>query len=140
MLGERYRLAGVYAPANGEFSTKPFAVPSAAEGGLGRLWLNAAAAWAGNLVTGGCDEGCDAYIMVELQTAADGRVVPGFERKKCVLLNVDGVRLPLRWKAPGAGATATVADGVEQGPPSAGTKVQLRIFFRDATIFAFGVL
>ena len=33
-----YRVAGVYAPANGEFSTKYFAVP---EGGLSGLWLNA---------------------------------------------------------------------------------------------------
>ena len=49
-----YRLAGVYAPANGEFSTRPFVVPT---GGLDKLWLNADASWSGNLVTGGCDEG-----------------------------------------------------------------------------------
>lgn len=34
-----YRLAGVYSPGNGEFSTKPFSMPST------QLWLNAEATW-----------------------------------------------------------------------------------------------
>ena len=58
-----YRLAGVYAVANGEFSTKTFAVPRRAEGGLSKLWLNADASWKGDLVTGGCDEGCAAVSL-----------------------------------------------------------------------------
>ena len=58
------------------------------------------------MVIGGCDEGCAAYIMVELQTATDGRVVPGFERDKCVFMNVDEIRLPLRWQGSGQGAAA----------------------------------
>jgi hypothetical protein len=58
-----YRLAGIFAVANGEFSTKPFAVPTLAEGGLSKLWLNADASWKGNLVTGGCDEGCAAVSL-----------------------------------------------------------------------------
>jgi len=52
-----YRIAGMYAPANGEFSTHLFAVPAA---GLTGLWVNVDAKWRGNLVTGGCDEGCAA--------------------------------------------------------------------------------
>ena len=117
-----YRVAGIYAPANGEFSSRPFALPA---GGAQGLWLNADAAWKGNLVTGGCDEGCAAYIMVELLTAADGRTVPGFERSKCVLMNTGGLQLPLRWQ------------GAPAAPP-AGTQVRLRFYFRDATIYAFG--
>jgi hypothetical protein len=35
----RYRLAGVYSPGNGEFSTQPFPMPSTP------LWLNAEATW-----------------------------------------------------------------------------------------------
>ena len=34
-----YRLAGVYSPGNGEFSTQPFSMPSTP------LWLNAEATW-----------------------------------------------------------------------------------------------
>ena len=75
-----YRLAGMYAPANGEFSTRVFPIPS---GGVGALWLNIEATWKGNLVTGGCDEGCAAYAMVALLDAASNRVVPGFERGRC---------------------------------------------------------
>jgi hypothetical protein len=145
----------------GEFSTKPFSVPTDAEGSLTKLWLNAAAAWKGNIVTGGCDEGCAAYIMVELRSASDGAVVPGYERSKCVLLNVDGLRLPLKWsdgettngtKSSGSdddndddddddddaeGSAAAVVGAAT--PPPAGSEVFLRIYFRDATIYAFGV-
>ena len=88
--------------------------------------------------------------MVELQTATDGRVVPGFEREKCVFMNVDEIRLPLRWQGSGQGAAAAAARSTtavaaanstndSPPPPSAGTKVQLRLFFRDATIYAFGL-
>ena len=64
-------------------------------------------------------------LHVELQTYS-GQVVPGYERNKCVLLNVDGIRVPLEW-------TGT------HGQPPAGTRVKLRIFFRDATVYAFGL-
>jgi len=114
-----YRLAGVYAPVNGEFSTSPFPFPAAG------LWLNAAAKWQGNLVTGGCDEGCAAYIMVELQYASTGRAIPGFERNKCMMMDVDGLQLPLNW----AGSADL---------PAPGTMVRLRFSFRDATIYAAG--
>lgn len=41
------RLAGIYAPANGQFSTHVFTVPSS-----GPMWINAVALWKGQLVTG----------------------------------------------------------------------------------------
>ena len=40
-------------------------------------------------------------------------------------MNVDGIRLPLRWNG------TSLA-------PLAGSTVQLRIYYRDATIFAIG--
>ena len=55
-----YRLAGLYAPANGEMSTAPFAWPA------GGVTVNAALKWRGRTVTGGCDEGCAGYLFFEL--------------------------------------------------------------------------
>jgi hypothetical protein len=49
----RYRLAGLYSVGNGEFSTPPFAMPTALEG----LWINAEASWQGGNYVGGADEG-----------------------------------------------------------------------------------
>eukprot|EP01009_Symbiontida_sp_KSa7_P004137 NODE_200_length_1216_cov_795.913453_g159_i0.p1 GENE.NODE_200_length_1216_cov_795.913453_g159_i0~~NODE_200_length_1216_cov_795.913453_g159_i0.p1 ORF type:complete len:389 (+),score=76.14 NODE_200_length_1216_cov_795.913453_g159_i0:30-1169(+) len=110
-----YRVAGLYSPANSEFSTSPFAWPDA-------LWLNADAHWE---QTGGtCDEKCQAYIMVEVRYAASQKVVAGYEREKCVFMNVDGLRLPLVW----SGAP----------PIKVGIAVQLRIYYRDAVIYAIG--
>ena len=48
-----YRLAGISAPANAEFSTQLFNASA-----LDTLWLNLDAQWHGGLVTGGCDEVC----------------------------------------------------------------------------------
>lgn len=114
-----YRIAGISAPANGEFSTKPFPFTSQS------LWLNVDASWGGDLVTQGCDEGCAAYVMVEMQYANDSTLVPGFERGNCMLLNITGQQVPLRWT------------GNPQPPPN-GTKIMLRFYFRDATIYALG--
>ena len=84
--------------------------------------------------------------MVELRSAVSGAVIPGYERSGCVLLNVDGQRLPLRWD--GRADTDIRKDSVTTNattlsappvPPAAGSKIFLRVFFRDATIFAFGV-
>ena len=55
-----YRLAGLYAPANGEMSTASFAWPA------GGVTVNAALKWRGRTVTGGCDEGCAGYLFFEL--------------------------------------------------------------------------
>ena len=113
-----HRIAGLYAPANGAFTTNPFEFTQG-----GKILLNADAAWGSKLVTGGCDEGCAAYIMVELQDAATGQVIPTFERESCTFMNVTGAQIPLAW----AGSAPANA---------AGKLVQLRIYFRDATIYA----
>ena len=85
--------------------------------------------------------------MVELRSAVDGAVVPGYERAGCVLLNVNGQRLPIRWGERAADIPIQT-DGDESNaaelstprvPPAAGSKVFLRIYFRDATIYAFGI-
>jgi len=52
------RIAGLYAPANGRFTTPSFTIPSANP----TLSLNVNASWGRKLVTGGCDEGCAAYV------------------------------------------------------------------------------
>ena len=117
------RLAGIYAPANAEFTTPSFAIGEGTESGL---WLNAAARWASDREPGeSCDEGCQAYVMVEMRDAAGLAVVGGRSRDKCVLLDVDGPKLPLKWEGVGE-------------PVALGTRVALRIFFRDATVYAVG--
>lgn len=55
--------------------------------GVDSLYINVDAHWHGYIVTGGCDEGCAAYVMVELQDE-NNDVIPGFERNKCTLMNV----------------------------------------------------
>jgi hypothetical protein len=121
-----YRLAGIYSPGNGEFSTPVFEMPA------GGLWVNADVSWQGGNYVGGADEGHQAYLMAELHsvsTAADGTVVaqpiPGYEPENCIITNTTGLELPLEWSpAP--------------PPVPSGTKVQVRFFFRDSTIFAIG--
>lgn len=68
-----------------------------------------------------------AYIMVEMRDAAGDAVVGGRTRDKCVLLDVDGAQIPLKWEGEEAHA-----------PVAVGTRVTLRVFFRDATIYAVG--
>lgn len=60
-----YRLAGLYSPGNGEFSTPEFQMPT------NPLWLNADATWEGGNYVGGADEGRQAYIMVALVRICD---------------------------------------------------------------------
>lgn len=72
-----------------------------------------------------CDEGCAAYLMVALHDAATGKVVAGYEKEQLVFTDVDGTRLPLDWKG-------------KTGSELAGKTVYLRIFYRDATVFAVG--
>lgn len=140
-----FRIAGLYAPANAEISTEPFVMPAAAA--TPSFYLNADAKWGSKLVTGGCDEGCAAYLMAELQDAATGDVIPGFEREKCILMDIDSNRIGLQWGSGGGGGGG--GDGGDgHGPASrgasssaaskaaAGQLVSLRIFFRDATIYS----
>jgi hypothetical protein len=117
-----FRMSGLFAPANAEFTTQPFVHP----GPTGVLALNADAHWEQDPDTGNCDEKCQAYVMVEMQHAVNGSTVQGHERKKCVLYNTNGINLSLKWK----GANA----------PPKGAVVQLRISFRDATVYSIGLL
>ena len=109
------RLAGVFSKANAAFSTNAFSVPARP------LFLNAQAAWS-HAPRVGTDMQEQAYIMAELLDER-GRAIPGFEKEKSLLQDVDGVRLPLRWQGRD---TVTLA----------GEKVVLRFYFRDATIHA----
>jgi hypothetical protein len=121
------RLAGFYSLANSEFSTHVFTMPGKS------LWVNADAHWMvpphtpldkdGLPIT--CDEGCAAYVMVALHDGLSGALVPGYEKEGCVFTHVDGTRLPLRW-------------GGRTGSALAGKTVFLRVYYRDATIYAIG--
>jgi hypothetical protein len=130
-----HRLAGLYAPANAEFTTHAFEMPAAG------LYLNADAAWPG--VAAGaaelyCDERCQAYVMVAVvEPGPAGRALPGFEAERCVLTNINGLRIPLRWArgdGGGGGGGALVA------PVPAGRVMALRIYYRAATVFSVGAL
>jgi len=117
-----YRMSGIYTSSNAEFSTQPFQMPNEP------LWVNAQILWHGGNHVGepeGCDEGCAAYLMAELRDAVTGKAIPGHERGNCIIMNKDGLRLPLTWNT-------TVS------PPVPGTLVQFRLFFRDATVYAIG--
>lgn len=107
-----YRISGIYAAGNGQFSTRVFTL---GETGTSAFYMNLDASWQGNIITGGCDEGlffkdmytpwrcdgcnrCAAYVMVELQNASSGTVLPGYERGNCILMNTTDTHAPLRWK------------------------------------------
>lgn len=63
--------------------------------------------------------------MVEMRDAAGESVLGGRSRDRCVMLDVDGSNLPVKWQ------------GVTE-PVPVGTRVTLRIFWRDGIIFAVG--
>ena len=109
------RVAGAWSLANAEFSTRAFVASTRP------LWLNAKALYRGPKVLHTQQA---AYIMVEVLDA-NGRTIKGFEREHCILRDVDGVRLPLRWNRK---STASLR----------GRGIALRFFFRDATIYAAG--
>ena len=94
-----YRVAGLYAPANGEFNTPVFTMPE------GPLWVNADARWQAPLGTTyqgvqGCDEGCAAYVFAAVLDAATGDEIAGYGAEDShVLMNTTGLRLPLLWNA-----------------------------------------
>lgn len=112
-----YRLAGMYAVANGMFSSRPFTVASS------KFYINVDASWGPGLVTTGCDEGCAAYVMVEVLDM-DNNVLSGYERDKCIILNTTGIQVPLVWQG---------AKALPQGK-----EIRLRFFFRETTIYAVG--
>ena len=53
--------------------------------------MNAEASWQGGTITGGCDEGCNAYIFAELLDAKTGAAIDGYTRNESEpLMNVTG--------------------------------------------------
>ena len=81
----------------------------------GGLALNADSRWRPNESPG------QAYIIVELRDEQD-RVIPGYERAKCLFENVDGHALLLRW-------------GEKDGSNLAGSTARLRFYLRDSKIY-----
>lgn len=63
-----------------------------------------------------------AYLMAELRDP-DNRVIEGFERRKCLIENLDARGIPLEW------------DG-KLGGELAGKMVRIRFFFRDAKLYS----
>ena len=122
------RLGGVYAPANGEFSTGVFGLPGRA------LGIDAESRWLGGNHVGvpeGADEGHQAYVMVELREAGSGKVLAPAEA--CIITNQDRrLGQPLTWGIQGGNKTS-----IEMGIKT-GTLITARIFFRAATIHALG--
>jgi len=104
------RIFYVTCRANGEFSTPPLVMP--AHG----LCLNADVRY--RPADGAAGR---AYVMAELRDE-NGRVIPGYERSRCLLANQDASALPLRWEN---------ADG----SALAGRTVRLRVYLRDAKIY-----
>ena len=146
----QYRISGLYSYSNAEVVTPAVTVPSSGGGGGGGrpIALNANATWAGRLVTGGCDEGCAAYIFVEVLDAASNVTIEGFDRYNfSTLMAVDGGELPLRWGNNTSTSTSSdgaTSEGAGTHLPSvvrnttllAGRQVRFRFGFRDATIYA----
>ena len=96
--------------ANGEFSTPPFSMPA------GGLFLNAYAMYRAVERPNG-----QAYIMAELRDA-EGGVIAGYDRTKCLFEDCDGRKLPLVWEG-------------KNGRELAGKQVRVRLFLRDAKIY-----
>jgi len=107
------RLVGVHCRGNGQFSTRVLRMPGTP------LSLNAAAAHSKAPSTNMHKQ---AYLMAELQDA-EGSAIEGYECERCAFLDVDQPDLPLRW-------------GGKDGTELAGKQVRLRLFFRDATVYA----
>ena len=75
---------------------------------------------------------CDiAASILQVTTALDGTTVatqvPGYEPEHRIITNTTGLQIPIAW------TTVPPAPAVKVG-----TQVQLRIYFRDATVYAVG--
>jgi hypothetical protein len=103
------RIFYVACRSNGEFTTRPFTMPS------GGLALNAYARY-----RPGEDPG-QAVIMAELRDG-DDKVLPEFEMTRCLIENREGSAIPLVWAG-------------RSGKAHAGRQVRLRFFLRDARIY-----
>lgn len=107
------RVFAVTCRGNGEFSTVKFAMP---EKGLS---LNASALY--DVSEGDAGR---AYIMAELRDE-QGKVIPGYERSRCLIANRDDAAMPLRW------------DGAS-GDKLKGKRVSMRFYLREAKIYSVG--
>jgi len=103
------RIASVGSLSNASFRTAAFKMPSTP------LLLNATIPPGRGLFQ-------QAYVMAEVLDA-DGHVVPGYEKEKCVLRSRDDTRLPLRWES---------RDATELS----GQNVSLRFYMRDSRLYA----
>jgi len=104
-----YRIASIGSRSNAEFSSAAFSMPNKA------LLLNAS-------VPSGHGLFDQAYVQVGLRDETN-KVIPGYERDKCLLQNIDDTRIPLRW-------------GNKTGKELIGKKVSLRFYLRSARIYA----
>jgi hypothetical protein len=135
-----FRLAGLWSEGNAEVAIPLASVPVRA------LTLNADVSWKGKLVTGGCDEGCNAYVFAEVQDPVSRAALPGFSRAEALpLMNVDGLRLPLQWGHNVGGSGHGMEEPSQQHARRvpvrstaelAGRSVVVRIWFRSATLYA----
>ena len=122
-----WRVGGLYAPGNAEFTTAPFAVPE-----QGYLWLDMDSRWGASAT--GClsayAEQCQGYITVELLPPTGSTPIPGYEKEHCSLARFHGSEqgMPLTW----------VGADRKPPPPVAGQVVRARIYFRDSTVYAIG--
>lgn len=107
-----YRIAAIGSRSNAEFSSAAFAMPDKT------LLLNASVPTGHGLFN-------QAYVQVELRDKRN-KVIPGYERGKCLLQRVDDTRIPLRW-------------GDKTGTVLGGQKVSLRFYLRGAHIYALGI-
>lgn len=107
-----YRIASIGSRSNAEFSSVTFSMPDKT------LLLNAS-------VPSGHGLFDQAYVQVELRDETN-RVVPGYEKDKCLLRNVDDTRIPLRW-------------GDKTGTELIGRRVSLRFHLRRASIYALAI-
>jgi hypothetical protein len=112
------RIASAGCRANGEFSTPLFEAPAQ------RLYLNLDSR---SHRPDGAGFANQAYVMVEARDA-DGKTLPGYERARQILIDVDDVRRPLVWR----GEDGTEKDLAEMK----GKPISLRFFLRDARIYA----
>ena len=138
-----HRIAGLYAPANGEISTPVFTMPSMP------MNANADVRWHGMLNTTydgtrGCDEGCAAYLFAAVLDASTGKEIPGYGvNESNVQMNVDGLNLPLLWQKKNNASEYSVrssnnVNNLVGTTALAGRRVRLRLYFRDSTIYAVG--
>lgn len=105
------RLTFLRSRANSEFSTIQFVMPDA------DLYLNAAIPSPARPSTAN-----QAYLMAAMIDSS-GKVIPGFEREKCLIREQDDTNIPLRW----AGRSARELSG---------EKVQIRFYMRSSDLYA----